>query len=55
MIFFFFFGGGGGEDIVGGHYKNGLFLEIVSIHFLRVNVQNGNNFGVAKISNNFTI
>ena len=48
-IFFFFFLGGGG------HHKIGLHLGIFSMHFfgyfLKVKVQNGGIFGVAKISN----
>ena len=40
----------------GGHHKIGLYLGVISMHFtvfLKVNVQNGGYFCVAKISNIF--
>ena len=45
FFFFFFLGGGGG----GGHHKIGLYLEVISTHFLKVKVLNGRYFWVAKI------
>ena len=38
-------------DNFGGHHKIGLYLGVISMHlgsFLKVNVQNGGYFGVAK-------
>ena len=41
-----------------GHHKTGLYLGVISMHlvpFLKVIVQNGGIFGVAKISNIFGV
>ena len=43
-------------DIFGCHHKSGLVVAVISMHFrvfFKVEVQNGNSLGAAKISNLF--